>query len=192
MCSGGIHDSGSRLIINSSRRCLASARSPFARFFGVIAEPRTYASLFYMLLALATGIFYFTWVVTGVSLSGGLAVLIIGIPFVILYFGSVRVLSVLPQDLAAAGAVERGEQFVGEEVLVGQVVVVLAPRRPRHRPRPRCCCRQKHSSPCRQSQPPPQLPFVPPRDRTLPRGSQNACARPRRPWCRMWGRRGLR
>lgn len=78
-----------------TRRPVVSQRSPLARFFGVIAEPRTYASLFYMLLALATGIFYFTWVVTGVSLSGGLAVLIIGIPFVILYFGSVRVLSLV-------------------------------------------------------------------------------------------------
>ena len=65
------------------------------RFFGVIADPRTYGALFYMLLALATGIFYFTWVVTGVSMSAGLAVLIIGIPFVILYFGSVRLLSLV-------------------------------------------------------------------------------------------------
>jgi hypothetical protein len=32
MCSGGIHDSGSLPIINSSRRCLASARSFLARF----------------------------------------------------------------------------------------------------------------------------------------------------------------
>lgn len=70
-------------------------RTALGRFFGVAADPRTYASLFYMLLALATGIFYFTWVVTGVSLSAGLAVLIIGIPFVILYFGSVRVLSLV-------------------------------------------------------------------------------------------------
>ena len=69
--------------------------SSIGRFFGVIADPRTYASLFYMLLSLATGIFYFTWVVTGVSLSFGLAILIIGIPFVILYFGSVRVLSLV-------------------------------------------------------------------------------------------------
>ena len=37
MWSGGIHDSGSRLTINSSRRCLASARSPFARFFGPLS-----------------------------------------------------------------------------------------------------------------------------------------------------------
>jgi len=65
------------------------------RFFGVVADPRTYGALFYMLLALATGIFYFTWVVTGVSMSAGLAVLIIGIPFVILYFGSVRLLSLV-------------------------------------------------------------------------------------------------
>ncbi|HSR65705.1 MAG TPA: sensor domain-containing protein [Xanthomonadaceae bacterium] len=69
--------------------------SALGRFFGVIAEPRTYGALFYMLLALATGIFYFTWVVTGLSLSLGLAVLIIGVPFVVLYFGSVRMLSLV-------------------------------------------------------------------------------------------------
>jgi len=69
--------------------------SALGRFFGVAADPRTYASMFYMVLALATGIFYFTWVVTGVSMSFGLAVLVIGIPFVILYFGSVRVLSLV-------------------------------------------------------------------------------------------------
>ena len=70
-------------------------RSWLGRFFGVVAEPRTYAALFYMVLALATGIFYFTWVVTGVSMSAGFAVLIIGVPFLILYFGSVRVLSLV-------------------------------------------------------------------------------------------------
>jgi uncharacterized membrane protein len=72
-----------------------SRRSLLGQFFGVIAEPRTYAALFYMLLSLATGIFYFTWVVTGISLSVGLAILIIGIPFAILFFGSVRMFSLL-------------------------------------------------------------------------------------------------
>jgi hypothetical protein len=48
-----------------------------------------------MVLALATGLFYFTLVVTGVSMSAGLGVLIIGVPFVILYFGSVRLLSLV-------------------------------------------------------------------------------------------------
>lgn len=70
-------------------------KSPAGRFFGVAADPRAYASLIYMLLSLATGVFYFTWVVTGLSLSLGLAVLIIGIPFTVLFFGSIRVLSLV-------------------------------------------------------------------------------------------------
>jgi len=65
------------------------------KFFGVAADPRTYAAIFYMLLSLATGIFYFTWAVTGMSLSLGFAVLIIGLPFLVLFFGSVRLLSIV-------------------------------------------------------------------------------------------------
>jgi uncharacterized membrane protein len=70
-------------------------RSTAGKFFGVAADPRTYSALFYMLLSLATGIFYFTWAVTGISLSLGLSVLIIGIPIIVLFFGSVRVLSLV-------------------------------------------------------------------------------------------------
>ena len=70
-------------------------QSVVGRFFGVLADWRTYSSLFYMLLALATGIFYFTWVVTGLSLSLGLSITIIGIPLLILFFGSVRILSLV-------------------------------------------------------------------------------------------------
>jgi hypothetical protein len=66
-----------------------------AWFFGVVADPRAYAALFYMLLSLATGIFYFTWAVTGVSLSAGLMVLIIGVPFAVLFMGSVWALSLV-------------------------------------------------------------------------------------------------
>jgi len=69
--------------------------SLLGRFFGVAADPRTWGSLFYMLLALTTGIIYFTWVVTGLSLSAGLAVLIVGIPFIVLFFGTVRGLSLM-------------------------------------------------------------------------------------------------
>ncbi len=82
-------------------------RSMLGRFFGVAAEPRTYAALFYMLLSLATGTFYFTWVVTGASLSAGLAILIIGIPFVILFLGSVRVLSLVEGRLVEVMLGER-------------------------------------------------------------------------------------
>jgi len=62
-------------------------------FFNVVSDPRTYGALLYMLLSLATGIFYFTWAVTGLSLTVGLAVLIIGVPFALLFIASVRVLS---------------------------------------------------------------------------------------------------
>ena len=62
-------------------------------FFNVVSDPRTYGALLYMLLSLATGIFYFTWVVTGLSLTIGFAILIIGIPFALLFIASVRVLS---------------------------------------------------------------------------------------------------
>ena len=65
------------------------------RFFGVLVDPHAYGALFYMLLALATGTFYFTWVTTGASLSLGLAILIIGIPFVILFIGATRVLALV-------------------------------------------------------------------------------------------------
>jgi len=70
-------------------------RSVLGRFFGVAADARTYGALFYMLLSLATGIFYFTWAVTGISLSASLSILIIGLPFIVLFFGSVRVLSLM-------------------------------------------------------------------------------------------------
>lgn len=70
-------------------------RSPWGRFFGVLADPLAYSSLFYLLLSLATGIFYFTWAVTGLSLSLGLCVLIIGIPFAVFFISTVRALSLV-------------------------------------------------------------------------------------------------
>ncbi|MBA8886901.1 putative membrane protein [Dokdonella fugitiva] len=70
-------------------------RSAIGRFFGVAGDPRAYAALFYMLLSLATGIFYFTWAVTGLSLSLGLSILIFGIAFAVLFFGTVRVLALV-------------------------------------------------------------------------------------------------
>lgn len=62
-------------------------------FFSVISDPRTYGALLYMLLSLVTGIFYFVWTVTGVSLTASFAILIIGIPFALLFLMSIRMLS---------------------------------------------------------------------------------------------------
>jgi hypothetical protein len=63
------------------------------RFFAVYGDSRTWTALFYMLLALVTGVFYFTTVVTGLSMSAGLLVLIIGIPVFLLFVGFTRVLA---------------------------------------------------------------------------------------------------
>jgi uncharacterized membrane protein len=73
----------------------ASAAHPsgLRRFFGVFLDVRAYTSLFYMLLTLATGIVYFTFVVVGLSLSAGFAILIIGIPFFLIFIGIARVIS---------------------------------------------------------------------------------------------------
>ena len=70
-------------------------RSALGRFFGVAADSRTWGAMFYMVLALATGVFYFVWAVTGISMSMGFSVLIIGIPFVMLFLATVRALSLL-------------------------------------------------------------------------------------------------
>ena len=70
-------------------------RSSLGKFFAIFADPLAYSSLFYMLLSLATGIFYFTWAVTGLSLSIGLSILIFGIPFAVLFISTVRALALV-------------------------------------------------------------------------------------------------
>jgi uncharacterized membrane protein len=70
-------------------------RSALGRFFAIFADPLAYSSLFYMVLSLATGIFYFTWTITGLSLSLGLCILIFGIPFAVLFISTVRALALV-------------------------------------------------------------------------------------------------
>jgi uncharacterized membrane protein len=92
----------------------ATSTSGWKRFFGVYLDPRAYTSIFYMLLALATGILYFTVVVTGLSLSFGFAILIIGIPFFLAFIGITRVIA------------------LGEGRLLEAVTGERMPRRPVH------------------------------------------------------------
>jgi len=70
-------------------------------------DVRAYTSLFYMLLTLATGIVYFTFVVTGVALSAGFAVLVIGIPFFLAFIGIARVIALGEGRLLEATTGER-------------------------------------------------------------------------------------
>ncbi len=70
-------------------------RTQWGKFFGVLADPLAYSSLFYMVLSLATGIFYFTWTIVGLSLSLSLCILIIGVPFAVLFISTVRALALM-------------------------------------------------------------------------------------------------
>jgi hypothetical protein len=68
----------------------APPASIWLRFFGVFVDPQAYGSLFYMFFSLITGIIYFTWVATGLSLSIGLIILVIGIPFIVVFLLSIQ------------------------------------------------------------------------------------------------------
>lgn len=80
----------------------AEERNPAQRFLGVLGDPRAYASLFFMLFSMITGIIYFTWAVTGISLSVGLMVTILGLPFFGLFVFSVQGLSLVEGRLIEA------------------------------------------------------------------------------------------
>ena len=74
----------------SAEPIAADTRPFYVKFFGIFADLRAWGSLLYLIFALGTGIIYFTWAVTGLSLSAGLLVLIIGIPVAALFLLSVR------------------------------------------------------------------------------------------------------
>jgi hypothetical protein len=72
------------------------------RFFSIFADPRAWGALLYMLIAFVNGIVYFTWAVTGLSLSISLAIFIFGLPFAILFLLSVRGLALLEGRIVEA------------------------------------------------------------------------------------------
>ncbi len=79
--------------LRAPRPAARRSANPIARFFGVIADPQAWGALFYLLLALVTGVTYFTIVVTGVSVTLGTLILIIGVPMALLTLAVVRAIS---------------------------------------------------------------------------------------------------
>lgn len=77
-------------------------RSGLDSFFGVYTDPRAWGALLYMLIAFVTGIFYFTWAVTGVSISLSFLIFIFGFPVALLFLLSVRGLALLEGRLVEA------------------------------------------------------------------------------------------
>jgi hypothetical protein len=76
--------------------------SPWPTAWGVFAEPKAYTSVLYLLLSLPAGIFTFTWAVTGLSLSLGMIVLVIGLPMLLFFLGSCRALGLAEGRLVEA------------------------------------------------------------------------------------------
>jgi len=77
-------------------------KSKLGAFFGVFLDPRAYTSLFFMLLCLLTGIIYFVFAIVGLSLSAGFAVLVIGVPFFLMFVAIGRVVSLAEGRLIEA------------------------------------------------------------------------------------------
>jgi len=88
--------------MSPSLRQSVKPRSWIVRFFGIYADARAWGALLYMLIAFVTGIFYFTWAVTGLSLSISFSIFIFGLPFALLFLLSVRGFALLEGRLVEA------------------------------------------------------------------------------------------
>jgi hypothetical protein len=95
-----------REIEEHTQPAFAARRSEYrtvtGRILGVFIDPRAYAALFYMFFSLITGIIYFTWATSGLSISAGVIVLIIGIPFFGLFLLSVQGLALVEGRIVEA------------------------------------------------------------------------------------------
>jgi uncharacterized membrane protein len=78
-----------------ARETTAQQNSLLRRFLGVYDDPKAWGALLYMLISVVTGIVYFTWVVTGLSLSLSLAIFIFGLLFAVFFTVSLRGLALL-------------------------------------------------------------------------------------------------
>ncbi len=80
----------------------AAQASLLRKPLGVYVDPRTWGAAFFMLVSFVTGILYFTWAVTGLGLSIGFLILIIGLPFAFLFLLSVRGIALVEAKLMQA------------------------------------------------------------------------------------------
>jgi hypothetical protein len=86
---------------------LATSRHPnnrnfLARFFGIYAEPKAWGALLYMIISLLTGTVFFTWTITGISLSLSFALFIFGLPLIAFFLISIRGLALVEGRIVEA------------------------------------------------------------------------------------------
>jgi len=109
----------------------AKSGSSVGKFFGVYLDRRTWGALAYALTSLLTGVLYFTWAVAGLSLSISFLVLIIGLPFAVLFLMSVRGLAYLEGRLVESllGAKTQGQAIrAGGSGLTGRLKSLVTDR----------------------------------------------------------------
>ena len=73
----------------------ANGRGFLDRFFGIYGDPAAWGSFLYMVIAMATGILYFTWVTTGTALALSFSLFLFGVPLAVLFLLSVQGLGLL-------------------------------------------------------------------------------------------------
>jgi uncharacterized membrane protein len=91
-----------RLSQSYSRRNKMKKRSLLARFFGIFADSMAWSSLLFVLISLVTGIVFFTWTVTGVSLSVSFLIFIFGLFFLLFFLYSLRGIALAEGKLVEA------------------------------------------------------------------------------------------
>jgi len=62
--------------------------SALTRFFGVVVRPQTWLGILFHILAFPLGLFYFVFLVTGLSVGVGLVVVWVGIPILLVVAGA--------------------------------------------------------------------------------------------------------
>jgi hypothetical protein len=91
-----------RLSPSLSRRNPMKKKSLLARFFGIFADPMTWGSLLFVLISMVTGIVFFTWTVTGLSLSVSFLIFIFGLFFLLFFLYSLRGIALAEGKLVEA------------------------------------------------------------------------------------------
>jgi hypothetical protein len=86
--------------LSVSRR--KETRSSWARFFGVLAEPKAWGAFFYMLLSFVTGLVFGGWALIAGLISLSTLVFIIGIPIFGLFLLSIRGIALLEGRIVEA------------------------------------------------------------------------------------------
>ncbi|UCC39277.1 MAG: sensor domain-containing protein [Candidatus Aminicenantes bacterium] len=77
-------------------------RSSWARFFGVLSEPKAWGAFFYMLLSFVTGVVFGGWALFAGFISFSSLVFVIGIPIVGLFLLSIRGIALLEGRIVEA------------------------------------------------------------------------------------------